>query len=1249
VSVWIPIGFAMSSGRPRPVRLSVETLERRDVPSASTQHAVLATFSNYANYDGDGKESGLYRFGGALYDQEITDLVPRNERGFTRFGDVVQTPDGQTFAVQTRFAHTNHVREPAREEDRYRIVYELVRVGAGGVPSVVKTLDTQEYYHNITYHDSGALRTALTSEHTSVGTSRAYSLAVAGDSLYLSDTAIAHTYTSEIVDGYVRWAIDPGVVTESSLKRYDMAGSLTGVWSRLQKEAPVDEAVGPVVSMDGFSDGRLAILEATGTVPFAEGGEGGGTITWAGHLGWRFGGSGRLSLFDPANGTRTRVDAGPQDMLTDVSVGLDDAVFVAGLSGGAPSIIRYSPTETGWHTDTHAIPEDTPPVITADATGGVLYLDPSVRQLDGRRTQTVVRLDMGTGESVAVDEIPAGEVHDLATNLTDRDGDGLLDVWEQHGIDIYNDGIIDLDLPAMGARPDRKDVFVEVDVAAGAFDTVPGVDIRKDVLDVVEAAYRRPSAFRPVYDDVELHLMLDEQGVAVDHADPNGNRPTKADLIAASKVHFGTADDRTRPNPERIIQARRLAVHHMMFAKSPSDKMFPMALSGVVYGVQGLPAFVFPENVRNLTPIYGPNRAERVSRALASTVMHELGHSLGLEHEYTQAGPIHSYGGRLVPNYSSVMNYAVDHRPVETAVQPDDAHWPLFYSNGQMNPLNEAAIVEWNGISGIGDMTHGGVFGRAVVWAKIDQNGNPVMQAATKYPPIGHPIDFDGDGKFSKVAKPIDLDGDNATTTTWKDHNDWGSLKFKAFRSHLPLEDALPPTLPGNDQPPTLPVESPPPPPAVPPVPPPTSPPPPAVPPTIPPPPAVPPTSPPPAVPPTSPPPVVPPVSPPPSTVPPTSGAKASTTVLGLSKANPQMGEPVSLTAVVAVAGGTVPAGTVVFSDNGIEIGTAQVDASGNARIDDVRLRVGTRRITATFVPADAQAALGSTSAPLSVSVAKSASTTTLATQVVGAALVLEARVTTPNGAPAVGTVTFTSGGTVLGTASVNGNGVAKLTLAAGAATQVQATYSGSSTLLASYSPVETVGEPSSMGTSIRFTAAPGDVEAGRMVSLRAEVTTDRVPATAGQVQFFDGSKLVGTVIVDSTGIAMFDAPATYLGTHDFKAVFLGIADVPLANSVAQVAVVKPATTLAFVTPPATGTQGKPTTIPVKVTASNGGSPIGSVTISVNGLFVGTAPVNGNGIANVLFPQGFYVGLGTVKMEYGGSSVFAGAVFQSEV
>ena len=45
----------------------------------------------------------------------------------------------------------------------------------------------------------------------------------------------------------------------------------------------------------------------------------------------------------------------------------------------------------------------------------------------------------------------------------DADGDGLLDSWEQNGYDDNGDGVVDVDLPGMGADPAHKDLFLEID------------------------------------------------------------------------------------------------------------------------------------------------------------------------------------------------------------------------------------------------------------------------------------------------------------------------------------------------------------------------------------------------------------------------------------------------------------------------------------------------------------------------------------------------------------------------------------------------------------------------------------------------------------------------------------------------------------------------------------------------------------------------------------------------------------------
>jgi hypothetical protein len=62
----------------------------------------------------------------------------------------------------------------------------------------------------------------------------------------------------------------------------------------------------------------------------------------------------------------------------------------------------------------------------------------------------------------------------------DSDQDGLLDHWETAGIDMDQDGIVDLNLNAMGADPNKRDLFLQIDwlgdlTASSRFQPLPGV------------------------------------------------------------------------------------------------------------------------------------------------------------------------------------------------------------------------------------------------------------------------------------------------------------------------------------------------------------------------------------------------------------------------------------------------------------------------------------------------------------------------------------------------------------------------------------------------------------------------------------------------------------------------------------------------------------------------------------------------------------------------------------------------------
>jgi len=63
----------------------------------------------------------------------------------------------------------------------------------------------------------------------------------------------------------------------------------------------------------------------------------------------------------------------------------------------------------------------------------------------------------------------------------DADGDGLLDSWETRGFDADCDGTVDVDLPAYGADPQHKDLFLELDWMTGEPWTKFEIDTLKEM------------------------------------------------------------------------------------------------------------------------------------------------------------------------------------------------------------------------------------------------------------------------------------------------------------------------------------------------------------------------------------------------------------------------------------------------------------------------------------------------------------------------------------------------------------------------------------------------------------------------------------------------------------------------------------------------------------------------------------------------------------------------------------------------
>jgi hypothetical protein len=155
------------------------------------------------------------------------------------------------------------------------------------------------------------------------------------------------------------------------------------------------------------------------------------------------------------------------------------------------------------------------------------------------------------------------------------------------------------------------------------------------------------------------------------------------------------------------------------------------------------------------------------------------------------------------------------------------------------------------------------------------------------------------------------------------------------------------------------------------------------------------------------------------------------------------------------------------------------------------------------------------------------------------------------------GTVSFMSGSTPLGTAPLSSSGVATLTiptLAAGTYS-LTAQYSGNAIFLSSTSAVVSVTVSSqATATTTSLTASPNPVATGQTLTLTAAVEGTGSTAPAGTVNFLNGSALLGTAPLNSSGVATLTTTSLAAETYSLTAQYAGNAN-SLSSTSAAVSV----------------------------------------------------------------------------------------------
>ncbi|MCP4571142.1 MAG: T9SS type A sorting domain-containing protein [bacterium] len=305
---------------------------------------------------------------------------------------------------------------------------------------------------------------------------------------------------------------------------------------------------------------------------------------------------------------------------------------------------------------------------------------------------------------------------DFTLDFGDRDGDGLLDVWETDGIDVDDNGTVDI---VLDSDPDHKDLFIELDAMAG-------VPVDTDAIDDVVMAFDTAPA--GMIDNpngqagVVLHVMIDETDL---ERQTLIGSPWPGFFDSLKAVHFGSLADQQHSKKEDVKKAREKIFRYCLWADSLLTRADTLTAEyDTTTGRAEVPGDDFIV-AAGYTALEAPLDAQR---ALAGTFMHELGHTLGLKH-----------GGydeiNCKPNYLSVMNYS---RQMPYPATAED--WVLDYSRTLLSTLDEGELWEPLGAGGPSDRVlyfnaapDGQSPAWGIVWAHqvpINWNGDPVADVA---------------------------------------------------------------------------------------------------------------------------------------------------------------------------------------------------------------------------------------------------------------------------------------------------------------------------------------------------------------------------------------------------------------------------------------------------------------------------------------------------------------------------------------
>jgi uncharacterized protein (TIGR03437 family) len=343
----------------------------------------------------------------------------------------------------------------------------------------------------------------------------------------------------------------------------------------------------------------------------------------------------------------------------------------------------------------------------------------------------------------------------LKSACPDADGDKLCDDWETNGVTVRVNNVDNfIDLPAMGANPNHKDIFIHTDwmfaTGTGGHTHQPNVDAMNDIV----TAFANAPVHNPDNNDgITMHIDCGS-------ACPMKPGATWGKLSAASGFADAAYLYSAPPPPNSppvtpdtwvnfdklsanfIASGRGLIFHHAIFAHYQNSSTTSSGLSSNASGT----AFDLGGS-KVMVTLAGGDHSVGTRQQQAGTLMHELGHNLGLHHGSDD-------DDNYKPNYLSVMNYSFQF----SGLTKDGGDGLLDYSRFSLSKLDETNLNE---LSGLGGGTEFPKYGTRWFCSKspLQPGGvpNKKIEDATGY------VDWNCDGVF-RAGVSEDINGAQGVT-----------------------------------------------------------------------------------------------------------------------------------------------------------------------------------------------------------------------------------------------------------------------------------------------------------------------------------------------------------------------------------------------------------------------------------------------------------------------------------------------------